>query len=120
MRPPTLLGTPGKLVPLLEQVRVNAKDDTDSFFVKNEGNLYVTIRLVLILTSKLRTVYGPGQVGQLLEHHQKVGGSIPGQGIYLGCRFNHQLGITQEATNQCFSLTSMFLSTPPINKYILS
>ena len=46
-------------------------------------------------------------VAQLVGHRptkQKVAGSIPG--TYLGCRF----GYIQEATNQSFSLTLMFLS----------
>ena len=37
--------------------------------------------------------------------HQKLGGSIPGQGTYLGCRFDSQLGCIWEATNWCFSLS---------------
>ena len=48
-----------------------------------------------------------------LKHHsiqQKVAGSNPGQGPYLGCGFDPQLGHIQEATDWCFSLTSMFLS----------
>ena len=48
-----------------------------------------------------------------LEHspaHQKVVGWISSQGTYLGCRFNPQKGCEQEATDQCFSLTSMSLS----------
>ena len=35
---------------------------------------------------------------------------IPGQGTCLGCGFSPQLEHIQEATNWCFSLTSMFLS----------
>ena len=42
--------------------------------------------------------------------HQKVAGSIPGQGMYLGCEFDPQSGRVWEATNQYFSPTSMFLS----------
>ena len=51
-------------------------------------------------------------VAQLVEHHlahQKVVGSIPGQGTYLGCRSYIRLGYMQEATNWYFSLTLMFL-----------
>ena len=36
--------------------------------------------------------------------------SFPGQGTGLGCGFGAQLGHMKEATNQCFSLTSIFLS----------
>ena len=42
--------------------------------------------------------------------HQKVSGSIPGQDTYVGCGFPHSLGCVWEATDQCFSLTLMFLS----------
>ena len=37
-------------------------------------------------------------------------GSIPGQGTCLGCRFGSQSGCIEAATDQCFSLTSIFLS----------
>ena len=42
--------------------------------------------------------------------HMKVEGSIPGQGTCLGCRCGPWLGGMGEAANQCFSLTSTFLS----------
>ena len=48
-----------------------------------------------------------------LEHHpihQKVAGSIPGQGTYLGCGFDLRSGRVWEATDRCFSITSTFLS----------
>ena len=48
-----------------------------------------------------------------LEHlptHQKVAGLILGQGTDVGCGFNPRSGPVQEATDQCFSLTTMFLS----------
>ena len=48
-----------------------------------------------------------------LEHrsvNQKVMGLIPGQDTCLGCGFSPQLGCMQKAADQCFSLTSMFLS----------
>ena len=56
----------------------------------------------------------PGLAGWLhwFEHspiHQKVVGSIPGQGTYLGCGFHPHSGHIQEATNQCFFLP-LFLS----------
>ena len=47
--------------------------------------------------------------------HQKVAGSIPGQGTRLGCGFNTQLAHIWEAINQCSSLTSTFLS-PSLSK----
>ena len=40
----------------------------------------------------------------------KVAGSISGQGVCLGCRPGPPAGSMQEATDQCFSCTSMFLS----------
>ena len=52
-------------------------------------------------------------VAQVVGHHpakQKVSGLIPTQGTCLGCRFGPQSGQVQEATNQCFPLTLMFLS----------
>ena len=52
-------------------------------------------------------------VAQLVGHcstKQKVAtGSIPGQGTCLGRKFGPQSGRVQKATDQCFSLTSMFL-----------
>ena len=52
-------------------------------------------------------------VAQLLGHHPanwKATGSIPSTCTCLGCRFGPQLGYMQEATNQYFFLTSLFLS----------
>ena len=61
-----------------------------------------------------------------LEHHstlQKVVGSIPGQGTFPGCWFSPWSGRVEEATDPCFSLTSMFLfplsSLSQISKHIL-
>ena len=45
-----------------------------------------------------------------LSMHQKVAGSIPSWGTYLGCRFKPHLGCVQEATSQCFSVS------PPLPK----
>ena len=48
-----------------------------------------------------------------LEHCpllQKVADSIPGQDRYLGCRFYPWSECIWQATDQCFSLISMFLS----------
>ena len=48
-----------------------------------------------------------------LEHcpiHQKVTGSILGQGTCLGCKFNPRSWHVQEATDQYFSFKSVFLS----------
>ena len=50
------------------------------------------------------------QLGGHCPTEQKVAGSIPGQGACLGCGFSPQSGRTQEASNRCFSLTSIFLS----------
>ena len=50
--------------------------------------------------------------GGVSSHKSKVRqfGSILGQGAYLGCGLNPQVGLVQEASDQRFSLTSMFLS----------
>ena len=53
-----------------------------------------------------------------LEHHpvqQKVMGSIPGQGTYLGSGFDPQVGYVWEATDHCFPLTLMVLSFLPLS-----
>ena len=39
--------------------------------------------------------------------HQKVASSIPGQGTYLGCRFDPPSDYVLETTNRCFSLISL-------------
>ena len=41
--------------------------------------------------------------------HQNAVGSIPSQVTYLGCGFDPWWGHVWEATDQCFSLTLMFL-----------
>ena len=53
------------------------------------------------------------------EHHpihQKVGGTIPGQGTHLGCEFNPQSG--RYFSHQCFSL-SLPVSLKSINIFFL-
>ena len=55
-----------------------------------------------------------GSVGwSIAPVHQKVVGSIPGQGTCLGCGDHPQSGHMQRATDRCFSLTSVFFSLPP-------
>ena len=44
---------------------------------------------------------------------QNLAGSIPGQGTCLGCRLGPQSERVWEATDKCFSLTSIFLSLSP-------
>ena len=71
----------------------------------------------------------PGQWLSWLEHcpiNLKVMGLTLSQGTYLGYSFSPQSGHMQGATDQCFSLTLMFLSrslTFPsprsINEYVL-
>ena len=57
-----------------------------------------------------------------LQHRpikRRAVGLIPSQGKRLGCRSSPQLGCVGEATGQCFSLTSTFLSLPfhsPLSK----
>ena len=61
-----------------------------------------------------------GSVGwSITPTRQKVLCLIPNQGTYLGCVFNPWSGHVR-ATDQCFSLTSMFLSLKKkISEYIL-
>ena len=48
--------------------------------------------------------------------HQKVRGSIPGQGTYRRGRFDPQSGHLQEATDRCFSVgVCLCLSLESIN-----
>ena len=65
----------------------------------------------------------PGQVAHLvgmLSHTlKKVVGFLVGQGTYLGCRFDPQLGCVWEEIDQCFSHMDAFLSLTQINKHIL-
>lgn len=49
-----------------------------------------------------------GVVGVVLPG--KFARLLLGQGTCLGCMFGLQLGYIQEANNQCFSLSLMFLS----------
>ena len=56
-----------------------------------------------------------GASNQSILEPQNVVGSIPCQGTHLGCRFDPPSRCIQEATGQCFSLTSMFLSLKSIN-----
>ena len=55
-------------------------------------------------------------VGASSMYTEKIGGSSPGQGTYLGCEFNSQSGhLWWQAANQYFSLiflTLMSLSLP--------
>ena len=57
-----------------------------------------------------------------LEHHprhQSVLSSVPGQGIYLGCRFDPQLGHIPEATHRCLSPSSPTPFLSKVNKHLL-
>ena len=61
----------------------------------------------------------PGQVAQLVGASSCTAKglcSIPSQGTYLHCGFDPQLGHVQEATDGCFSLSSL---PSKINKYNL-
>ena len=65
--------------------------------------------------SKLLNVFinGPvscGSVGCCHPIQQKAAGSIFSQDTYLGCGFDPWSGYMREETNQCFSLTSRFVS----------
>ena len=53
-----------------------------------------------------------GSLGWSIIHSQGATGLIPGQGTFLGCGFNPQLGRVWEAIDWCFSLVSTFLFLP--------
>ena len=56
------------------------------------------------------TISQPTQLVGYRPANQHVASSIPSQGTCLGCGFGPRLGRVWNATDQCFSLTSMFLS----------
>ena len=66
------------------------------------------------LKNKLLPLASMAQLVECWPMNQKVAGSIPSQGTCLSCRFSPLLGHVQEATNRCFSLTSIF-PTPPLS-----
>ena len=70
-----------------------------------------------LLRSQSKCQLGPCLVRlSRLEHrpiNPKAVGLIPGQGTCLVCRFRPPSRAHMKATNQCFSLTSMF-SSPPL------
>ena len=60
------------------------------------------------VSSVLKNKLCPGWVAALVEassRNQKVAGSMPSQGTYLGCWVDPWSGRVQEATDWCFSLT---------------
>ena len=64
----------------------------------------------------IKNIAALASVAQLVGHcpaNQKVKNLIPRKGTCLGCGLAPHLGCIQEATNRCFSLTSMFLSLSP-------
>ena len=68
--------------------------------------------MLTIIVSKTDPGALPG-VAQLVGCHpakQKFPSSTPSQGTCLGCGFSPWSGYVGEATDRCFSLTSMFLS----------
>ena len=60
-----------------------------------------------------RAMTGVAQLVGWCPTKWKVASSIPDQGTCLGCRFSPRSMNLQEATDQCFSLTSMFLFLSP-------
>ena len=72
-----------------------------------------------VIPFSLKSTISPGWVAQLVgvsSGNQKVSGSVPGQGTYLGCRYHPPSKCVQslvqackEATNWCFSLALMFI-----------
>ena len=84
--------------------------------VKAHYRFYIFLILVFPrLTSQqvLKNIFpAPAGVAQLIgasSRNQEIGGSVPGQGTYLGWGLILSPG-AQEATNGCFSLVLMFLS----------
>ena len=71
-----------------------------------------------VITFQQGSVSLPGRWLSCLVHcprHQKVTGSIPSQGSYLGCGFPPWSGHTQETTSRCLSFSlSLFLSLKSI------
>lgn len=58
------------------------------------------------LFRKVQVTLALACVVQLVERlavHQKVAGSVPGQGMYADCEFNPRAECVQEATDRCFS-----------------
>ena len=62
-----------------------------------------------MLKNIIKMLFCQGQVAQLVGLSSHIMDSIPVQGTYLGCKFDPWLGHVQEAADQCFSLTLMFL-----------
>ena len=94
-----------------------------------DGQFTITdsLRLNTLKVEELWKVALAGWLSWLEHHpvHQKVAGSIPGQGTYPGCGFDPLSGSLPEA-DPSSSLTSMFLSLPhlpfslsKISKHIL-
>ena len=73
--------------------------------------------MLYILKSELYPPDQCGSVGWVSFHKAKGWGLISGQGTCLGCGPGPQLGRVWEATDQCFSFVSMFLSLSfPLSK----
>ena len=73
---------------------------------------YYFVLLLLTIFSFTLALWGSWTgVAQLSGHgpaKQNVPGLIPSQGTRLGCRFGSWLGCMREATDLCFSVTSVF------------
>ena len=85
--------------------------DTWSYIVLDVSSRVSWMRLTLKLVH-----FALARCLSWLEHrpvHRKVVVSVPSQDTYLGHMFDPLSGCVREATDQCFSLTSMFLSLSP-------
>ena len=71
---------------------------------------FLPLKLNTFLESYWLALDGVAQLVGCHPVNQNVVDLTPGQGTCLGCRFSPQQGSVQEATDQCFSFTSMFLS----------
>ena len=60
--------------------------------------------------NKLKALTGVAQWIRHCPANQRVASSIPSQDTCLGCRPGHHLEMLQEATDWCFSRTSIFFS----------
>ena len=70
------------------------------FFIKSFSKMYPL------------TLAGVAHLVGVSSHNQRVVGSIPGQGTYLGFGFSPWSWSVQEATNWCSCLSLKFLSLP--------
>ena len=90
--------------------------------LEGDGQKERTGTSIIVTTIKIKLAWaGVAQWIECQPVNQKVAGLIPSQGTCLGLQARSPSGGVQEATNRCFSHTSMFLSLcfslpPPLSK----